>query len=102
MPQNVPALNEGQRSLIAKTLNEWAKYHPRPMLPIIQLADGSELTPSNIANAVAEPDSYRGRLVYRVFAAGLIEDDVEPPETLEDILSDYRRDIEIWRFGPTR
>jgi hypothetical protein len=46
-----------------------------------------------MARAAAEPESLRGRLLFRVFAAGTIED-VERPETLEDILADYWKDIE--------
>ena len=61
--------------------------------------DGSELTPSEMADAVAKPDSPRGQLLLRVFAAGLITDNVERPETLEEILSDYQEDTRRWRQG---
>ena len=97
MPQDVPSLSESQRLRIAETMRAWAESHPSRNLPIIQLADGSELTPLDMAVAAAEPDSRRGRLLYRVFAAGLIEDKIEPLETLEDILLDYWRDVESWR-----
>jgi hypothetical protein len=99
MPRDVPPLSEAERSLITKTLVEWASTHPRPAAPIIQLADASELSPVDIANAVAEPKSRRGQFIFRVFAAGLIEDPVEPPESLETILSDFRADIDRWRSG---
>ena len=71
--------------------------------PLIRRADGSELSPLDMARAVAEPDSPRGAFLYRVFAAGTIEDNVERPETLEEILADYRKDTEIWQDrGPAR
>lgn len=97
MPLEVSPLNESQRHEIAKTLRVWADYHPYRNLPIIELADGSELTPESMALAAAEPDSRRGRLIYRLFAVGLIDDSVEPPETLGQILAGYWRDIELWR-----
>src|ERR1700730_4930860 len=97
MPREVPSLNGSQVSLIVKTLTTWAENHPYPNLPIAQSVDGSELTPANMASAAAEPTSPRGRLLFSLFAAGLIEDGVEPPETLEQILSDYWRDIDYWR-----
>ena len=64
---------------------------------MIQLADGSELTPRDIARAVLEPDSVHGALLYRVFAAGLVADDVERPEPLEAILEDFQRDADRLR-----
>jgi hypothetical protein len=102
MPRDVPALSESQRRRIAETLKLWAEHHPHPDLPVIQLADGSELTPRDMAHSVNEPDSQRGLLLYRVFAVGLIKDDVEPPETLEEILSDYWVDIRNWQYERVR
>lgn len=96
MARNVPELTEAQRKTIAATLYDWAKAHPRPDLPIIQLGDQSELTPRDIANAAAEPDSPRGRMLLRVFAIGLMADDAEPRETLEQILSDFVSDEKYW------
>ena len=104
MPRDVPFLNPDQRTLIAETLRAWAASHPRAESPLIQLADGSELSPLDMAGrAVEEPDSPRGAFLYRVFAAGTIEDNMERPETLEEILADYRKDTEIWQDrGPVR
>jgi hypothetical protein len=95
MPE-FPGLTESQRHQIEQTLKVWANVHPCPDLPVIQLADGSELTPRDMAAAVADPESRRGRLLYRVFAKGLIDDGIEPPETLDGILADYWRDVENW------
>jgi hypothetical protein len=96
MPREVPYLNDEQRGRIVETLGAWASVHPRRNLPIVGLADGSELTPLDMANAVADPDSPRGQHLFRVFAAGLIDDDVETPETLDQILDDYRLDTLRW------
>jgi hypothetical protein len=97
MPQDVPPLTAAQRAQVTEALSLWAENHPYRDLPIIQLADGSELTPRDMAIAASEPESQRGRLLYRVFATALIPDEVESAETLEEILIDYRRDIEFWR-----
>jgi hypothetical protein len=103
MPRDVPFLNSDQRNEIAETLRAWAASHPRAESPLIQLADGSELSPLDMARAVEEPDSPRGALLYRVFAAGTIEDEVERPETLDEILTDYRKDTATWQdSGPAR
>jgi len=99
MPRDVPFLNADERTQIAETLRAWAASHPRAESPLIQLADGSELSPLDMARAVQEPDSPRGAFLYRVFAAGTIEDEVERPETLEEILADYRKDTETWEGG---
>ena len=97
MPREVPNLSNEQRVQIAETLRPWAESHPYPDSPLIQLADGSELSPRDMARAVAEPDSQKGSLLYRVFAAGTIEDDVERPESLEEILAPFQRDTEVWQ-----
>ncbi len=99
MPRDVPSLNAAQRQQIAETLHAWAEVHPRRDLPIVALMDGSELTPLEMADAVGNPNSPRGQLLLRVFAAGLIPDNVERPETLEEILSDYQEDTRRWRLG---
>jgi hypothetical protein len=64
---------------------------------LIQLADGSELTPIDLAYGAAEPDSRVGRLIQRVFSNGLREDTAEPQRSLDEILGAYRRDTERWR-----
>jgi hypothetical protein len=96
LPRGV-RLDEGQRRQIAEALHAWAEVHPRRDLPVVALIDGSELTPIEMARAAEEPESPRGQHLLRVFAAGLIADDVEEPETLEQILSDYWRDTYRWR-----
>lgn len=96
MPREVPALDPGQVELIAEVLSRWGEVHPRPEMPIIQLADGSELTPRDISAAVRGPDSRRGRLLFRVFAVALVDDGVEPSESLERMLTDFERDADEW------
>jgi hypothetical protein len=96
MPREVPYLNDEERERIVETLTAWARVHPRRNLPIVGLADGSELTPQDMANAVADPNSPRGQHLFRVFATGLIADEVERPETLDEILDDYRKDTARW------
>ena len=96
LPRRV-RLGEGEQLQIAETLLAWAEVHPHPDLPVVALIDGSELTPMDMARAAAEPDSPRGQHLLRVFAAGLIADDVEEPETLEQILNDYWQDTNRWR-----
>jgi len=99
LPREVPSLDKTQRQQIAETLHEWAEVHPRRDLPVVALMDGSELTPLEMAAAVGDPDNPRGQYLLRVFAAGLIADQEESPETLEEILSDYREDTRRWRQG---
>jgi hypothetical protein len=97
MPQDVPPLEPRQQALLAETLGAWAEVHPRRHLPLIQLADDSELTPIDLAHAAAEPDSSHGQLIQRVFSNGLRGDTSEPQRPLEQILGAYRRDTERWR-----
>jgi hypothetical protein len=92
-------VDEEQRQQIAATLQAWAEVHPRRYQPIVALFDGSELTPMDMARAAAEPDSPRGQHLLRVFAAGLVPDDDEEPETLEQILDDYWQDAKRWSEG---
>jgi hypothetical protein len=99
VPREVPHLEEYQRQKISEALHAWAEVHPRRDLPIVALIDGSELTPMDMARAVDEPDSPRGQHLLRVFAAGLIADKLEPAETLDEILDDYRKDANRWREG---
>jgi hypothetical protein len=37
-------------------------------------------------------------MLYRVFATALIEDEVEKPESLQEILSDFRHDTESFQY----
>jgi hypothetical protein len=97
--REVPHLSEDQRRHISDALHSWADVHPRRDLPIVALIDGSELTPLDMARAVDDPQSPRGQHVLRVFAAGLIDDDVEAPETLDEILEYFWKDAARWREG---
>ncbi|PXX06372.1 hypothetical protein [Mycolicibacterium moriokaense] len=99
MPRRVKLLDERQQRQIAETLQAWAEVHPHRHQPVIALIDGSELTPVDMAVAAAHPDSPRGQHLLRVFAAGLIPDDDEKPETLEQILDDYLQDAKRWSKG---
>ena len=97
MPQDVPDLSSDQREQITSVLSRWAEFHPRADLPLIQLLDGSELTPRDLAAAAREPSSERGALIFRVFAAGLIPTQLDEPQELETILAAFARDIDEWR-----
>jgi hypothetical protein len=99
LDRRVKPLDERQQRQVAETLQAWAEVHPRRHQPVIALMDGSELTPKDMAVAAAHPDSPRGKHLLRVFAAGLIHDDDEQPETLEQILDDYRQDAKRWSEG---
>ncbi|MBC9729676.1 hypothetical protein [Streptomyces sp. TRM68367] len=96
MPYKVQELTESERQRIAETLSRWAAVHPRRNLPIIALADGTELTPAGMAEAVASPGSPHGEYLFRSFAVALTADDVEEPEDLDTILADYERDADQW------
>jgi hypothetical protein len=97
--REVPTLSRSQREAIRSTVVRWAAVHPKPDRPIIQLADGSEASPRDMAQAVGHPESRLGRYIFRVFAVGLIPDEIEEPETLQQMLDDFGRDIELWRSG---
>ena len=94
MARSLPDLTQEERSAIARTLARWAEMHPRPDIPIAQLLDGSELTPRSMADAVQDPNSTRGQFIFRVFAAGLIEDASGESETLDQILADFVLDAQ--------
>jgi hypothetical protein len=59
-------------------------------------ADGSELTPRDIGHAVKSPTPRKGQLIFRVFAAALVDDEVERQESLQEILRDFERDAAEW------
>jgi hypothetical protein len=98
MPRDVPKLSGQEREEIARTLAEWADAHPHPDIPLIALVEGTDLSPREIAAAVQDPESRTGRMLYRVFATALIEDEVEKPESLQEILSDFRHDTESFQY----
>jgi hypothetical protein len=99
MAQEIRPLSRSQRQTIQTTVVSWAAVHPDPDRPIILLADGSEVSPRDIAQAVVHPESPLGRYFYRVFAVGLITDEIDGPQTLDQILSAFRKDTEIWTHG---
>lgn len=82
-------------------LGVWGEAHPQPHTPLIQLADGSELTPAEIGQAASAMEGRYGRLIYRLFAAAMIDDKVEPFESLAEILADFERDTALW-LGESR
>lgn len=98
MPRDVRPLDDEQQYRLADALSDWAELHPRPDLALIQVADGSELTPRDLAAAVREPASPRGRLVLRVYAVALYGDDRREID-FEELLSVYRADAERWAAG---
>lgn len=100
MSRQVKPLSVHQQQQVADTLRAWAEVHPCRHRPVIALVDGSELTPMDMAVAAAHPNSPRGQHLMRVFAAGLIPDDDEEPETLDQILEDYWQDAKRWSESP--
>jgi hypothetical protein len=100
VPRDVPTLSDPQRAQIIEVISLWARVHPHRDLPIVGLADGSEYTPMEIARALADSDDPRGSYLLRVFAAGLIPDGTGGPESLDDILADFRRDAARWADRP--
>jgi hypothetical protein len=99
MPRDVPDLSDAEWGRIVEVLAIWGEIHPRRHLPLIQLVDGSELTPADIGRAITDRESPQGQLLYRVFATTKIEDDRLPPEPLDEVLADFERDTRAWRFG---
>src|SRR5260370_29508454 len=96
MAHEIHPLSLNQRQAIQATVVRWATVHPDPDRPIIHLADGSEVSPRDIAQAIIHPQSQLGSYLYRVLAVGLVPDEIEEPQTLEKILDAFRKDTEIW------
>jgi hypothetical protein len=96
MPRDVPGLIDDDLLRLTEVLITWSEVHPRPDLPLIQLGDGSELTPRDIGVAMAEPGSRIGQFLYRAFSAAQIEDELSPAEPLDEILTDFERDTRAW------
>lgn len=96
MPK-APELTEDQKRQVAETLTRWASLHPHADEPLIVLPGmGRTLSPREMAEAAHQPDTKMGQLVYRLFAIGIMPDEVEPPETLDQILADFRKDADMW------
>lgn len=102
MSRDVPRLSDADWRRIAEALVAWSEAHPRPHLPVVQLADTSELTPFDIGLAIRDIESGPGQLLYRVFAASQIDEDSAPAEPIDEILADFERDTRAWRFGENR
>lgn len=72
---------------------------------MLEVADGSQLTPRTIAAAARAPDSRTGALIYAMFGLA-VEDKTRGPHELEQILTVFDRDAERWSrrneggFGP--
>lgn len=96
-------LDEEARARIAETLRAWAEVHPRRDLPLLELADGSQLTPRTMAAAAGEPRSRAGEYVLTMFELALA-DEVRGPHELDELLVVFARDTERWAEygeGPT-
>ena len=102
MARDVPSLSDAEWRRIAEVLAAWSEAHPRPNVPVVQLADASELTPFDIGHAIRDVQTGRGQLLYRAFAASQIQDDFAPAEPLDEVLADFERDTRAWRFGEDR
>ena len=95
---------------VAAVLREWGALHPVPDAPVLAVAAGAEITPREIAAAmdnvlvsgaevpVELPDT--AKTLYMLFNVAMFgEPDLEfgeEPETLDNILQDFKRDIESW------
>lgn len=71
--------------VITQTLALWAEAHPRRDLPVVQLGDGSELTPRDIG------DDRRAQLTLC-----LLEEPGVPSISLDDALGVFRADANRW------
>lgn len=98
MPRDFQPLQGDSRELIAETLGRWAKAHPHSDRPVVQLLDGSELSPLDLADLAAHPTTQRGEFLMRMFAVGLVEDQGQEEQVqLVEVLADFERDIAEWR-----
>jgi hypothetical protein len=102
MSRDVPSLSDADWRRITEVLAAWSEAHPRPHVPVVQLADSSELTPFDIGVAITDIESRPGQLLYRVFAASQIEDDFARAEPIDEILADFEQDTRAWRIGEIR
>jgi len=96
MPK-APELTEEQKKQVAETIIYWASVHPNPDQPLATSpSSGKTITVREWAQAAAQPDSEDGKKLFLVFSRSLIPDDIEQPETLDQILADYRKDADAW------
>lgn len=99
MAREVPPLGNKQWSRIIDVMVAWSEAHPRAHLPVLQLGDGSELTPTDIGRAVTDSDSWIAQLFYRAFAVSQLDDPYAPAEPLDEILLDFELDTHEWQLG---
>jgi DNA-directed RNA polymerase specialized sigma24 family protein len=96
MAAEEPSLTDDERERVRSVLLFWAEVHPRPDRPVIQLADGSELTPRDIGRAMVEPRSRYESTLFRVFALTQREEPEVPRISLDVALGVFARDAERW------
>jgi len=113
MAREVPLISRDNFSQIAVTLKLWGKLHPTPDTPVILLADGTELSPRDIEEAMAnfsssdlKEERRNTKVIWKLFSVALhrpketlldsrfaLDDDSEP---LSAILGDFKQDIVSW------
>ncbi len=86
-----PDLTEDQKKQVADTIIYWASVHPRPD------EANFNYSPREMAEGLANPDSKAAQFLYRLFANGIAADEFDAhPETLDHILSSFKRDADKW------
>lgn len=90
------SLDEFSRAQIAKTLQWWAEVHPRRDQPVLERADGSQLTPRTIATAVRYPGSPIGEPIFEMFALGMADTRRDGPRDLDQVLQVFIADAQRW------
>lgn len=113
MAREVPLIDLEECARVAETLRRWGKLHPIPDDPVIQLGDGMEITPRDISEALTEVSSVTlesgprtAIVIWKLFSVsvntssessafdgGPIE---EAQTTLDEVLHDFKRDIDLW------
>ena len=102
MPQDVPPLPPDEQSRLTEVLAYWGKVHPRGHRPLFQLADGSEVTPLDIAQLVWEPDHPIARYLFRVFALATLETPEEDGVPFDVVVETFQADADRWSHGEAR
>ncbi len=92
-----PDLAADEISRIRFAVREWARFHPSPETPVLQMLDGSVMTPRDIADGLDEVDTPRGRTIYRMFAVIIRGAKESEALTLSQVLAPFEADLAAWR-----
>jgi hypothetical protein len=92
-----PPLGPDELEQIRRVAREWAHVHPEPETPIIELLDGSVMTPVDIARTLDDPQSRNGQTVLGMFAIRLNGfQDYGGVASIDEVLKPFRNDISAW------